>query len=96
LSVSGMTVPWWRPRWCRHISFRDGLSAICAATARDGLDDFDLFILVADDEVTDEDGAVHARVGAQALETGVVRLYSVVVILSGWMRGCARLCGVHS
>jgi hypothetical protein len=91
-----MTVPWWRPRWCSRISFRDGLSAICAATARDGLDDFDLFILVADDEVTDEDGAVHARVGTQALETGVVRLYSVVVILSGWMRGCARLCGVHS
>jgi hypothetical protein len=32
----------------------------------------------------------------QALKTGVVRLYGVVVILGGWVRvGCARLCGVH-
>src|ERR687893_418733 len=31
-----------------------------------------------------------------AFEAGVVRLYSIVVILSGWVRvGCARLCCVH-
>jgi hypothetical protein len=35
-------------------------------------------------------------VGAQTLKAGVVRLYSVVVMVTGWVRvGCARLCGVH-
>jgi hypothetical protein len=34
--------------------------------------------------------------GGQRLETGVVRLYGVVVLLGGWVRvGCARLSGVH-
>jgi hypothetical protein len=33
--------------------------------------------------MADEDGAVHAGTGAQSVETGVVRLYSVVVIVGG-------------
>ena len=74
-----------------------GLSAIHAATARHGFDDLDLFAVVADDQMTDVDGAIHAGAGAQTLEAGIVRLYSVVVILGGWVRvGCARLFGVHS
>src|SRR5215203_4885209 len=51
-----------------------------------------VFVYVADEHPT-----THAGVGAKALQAGVVRLYSVVVIVSGWVRlGCARLCGVHS
>ena len=47
-------------------------------------------------DVADEHPALYAGVGAQALETGVVCLYGVVVILGRWVRaGCARLCGVH-
>ena len=69
------------------------LSAICAPAA--GVGRFSLLAILV--YVADEDPAVCAGVGAQALETGVVRLYSVVVILSGWVRvGCARLFGVHS
>ena len=63
-----------------------GLSAIRATAARNGLEDLDLFAVLADSEMTDEDGAVHAGTGAQALKAGVVRLYGVV-ILGGW--GCA-------
>ena len=34
--------------------------------------------------------------GAQTLKAGVVRHYSVVLIVSGWVRvWCARLCGVN-
>src|SRR5215204_928902 len=34
--------------------------------------------------------------GAGTLQASVVRLYGVVVIVSGWVRvGCARLCSVH-
>src|SRR5215204_5215356 len=34
--------------------------------------------------------------GTRTLQASVVSLYSVVVLLSGWVRlGCARLCGVH-
>jgi hypothetical protein len=33
--------------------------------------------------MADEDSAVHAGTGAQSVETGVVRLYSVVVIVGG-------------
>jgi hypothetical protein len=74
-----------------------GLSAICAAAARNGRDDLDLFagtwVL---DKVPDVDDAISAGVRAQALEAGVVRLYSVVGILGGWVCvGCARLCGGH-
>jgi hypothetical protein len=45
------------------------------------------------DNAAKEDPAIHAGVGA--LEAGVVSLYSVVVIIGGWVRvGCARLlCG---
>jgi len=64
---------------------------------RHGFEGLDLFAVLADDEMADEDGAVHAGTGAQAVETGVVRLNGVVVIVGGWVRvGCARLCGVHS
>jgi hypothetical protein len=62
-----------------------GLSAIRAAAARNGIDDLDLFAVFADNEMTDEDGAVHAGTGAQALKAAELRLYSVVVIL-GWVR----------
>src|ERR671911_22306 len=58
-----------------------------ATFARNSVDHLDLFPVLADDEMADEDGAVHASTGAQAVETGVVRLYGVVVILAGWVRG---------
>jgi hypothetical protein len=46
--------------------------------------------------VADEHPALYASVGARALEAGVVSLYGVLVILSGWkFAWCARLCGVH-
>jgi hypothetical protein len=48
------------------------LSAIRATSARNGLDDLDLFTVVADNKMTDEDGAIGAGVGA--LEAGVMRL----------------------
>ena len=38
--------------------------------------------------------AIGAGVGA--LEASVMHLYGVVVLLGRWVRGCARLCGVHS
>jgi hypothetical protein len=45
--------------------------------------------------VANEHPALYA--GTRTLQASVVRLYSVVVIVSGWVRvGCARLCGVHS
>jgi hypothetical protein len=53
--------------------------------ARNGLYDLDLFTIVADDQMADEDGAVHAGTGAQALKAAELHLYSVVVIL-GWVR----------
>jgi hypothetical protein len=74
-----------------------GLSAIRAAAARHTLvlDDLAIKVVLGLDNAAKEHPAVHAGVGA--LEAGVVRLYGVVVILSGWVRvGCARLCGVHS
>jgi hypothetical protein len=44
--------------------------------------------------VADEHPALKAS--AWPFEASVVRLYSVVVILGGWVRvGCARLFGVH-
>jgi hypothetical protein len=62
--------------------------------ARNGLEYLYLFA-VPFDQMADVDDAIGAGVGA--LEAGVMRLYSVVVILSRWVRvGCARLCGVHS
>jgi hypothetical protein len=70
-----------------------GLSAIrAAATAVGGFSLFAVLVYVAD-----EYPAAYAGMGTQALQTGVVRLYSVVVILGGWVRvGCARLSSVHS
>ena len=66
-----------------------------ASPARNGVEDLYLFAVFGDNEMADVDEALVAGVGTQALETRVVRLYGVVVILSGWLRGCARLCGVH-
>ena len=73
------------------------LSASCAAAARHALvlDDLAIKVVLGLDNAVKEHPAVHAGVGA--LETGVVRLYAVVVIVSGWVRvGCARLSSVHS
>jgi hypothetical protein len=69
------------------------LSAICALAAGNGLYDLDLFTGTGVlDKVRDVDEAIGAGVGA--LEAGVMRLYGVVLILGGWVRGCARLlCG---
>src|ERR671914_686948 len=62
-----------------------GLSAIRAAAARHALvlDDLAIKVVLGLDNAAKEHPAVHAGVGAQALEAGVVRLNSVVVILSG-------------
>jgi hypothetical protein len=79
------------------MAYRGGLSTIRATAAGNGLDHLGLFTVVAVDQMTDVDDALVAGVGTQALKAGVVRLYSVVVILNGWVRvGCARLFGVHS
>jgi hypothetical protein len=64
-----------------------------ASPTRYGLDDLDIFA-VHFDQKADVDDAVYA--GVRTLQASVVRLYSVVVILGGWVRvGCARLWGVH-
>ena len=69
--------------------------AVGAARARHGVYDLDLFAVVAYDPMAHVDEALHAGVGT--LERGVVRLYGVVVVLSGWVRvGYVRLCDVHS
>jgi hypothetical protein len=60
-----------------------GLSAIRTAAARHALvrDDLAIKVVLGLDKAANEHPAVHAGVGA--LEAGVVRLYAVVVILSG-------------
>ena len=81
---------------CHPLSYGLGLSAIRAAAARHALvlDDLAIKVVLGLDNAAKEHPAVHAGVGA--LEAGVVRLYSVVVILSGWVRvGCARLLYGH-
>ena len=72
------------------------LSAIRASPTRNGLHDLDLFASTGVlDKVPDVDDALVAGVGT--LEASVMRRYSFVVILSGWVRvGCARLWCVHS
>jgi hypothetical protein len=61
-----------------------------ATSARNGLENLDLFAATgALDNMPDVDDAIVASVGA--LEAGVMRLYGVVMILGGWVRGCARL-----
>jgi hypothetical protein len=78
---------------CHPHSYGPELSAIRAAAAAVG--GFPLLAVLV--YVADEYPTFDAGVGAQALKTGVVRLYSVVVLLGRWVRlGCARLCGVHS
>jgi hypothetical protein len=59
-----------------------GLSAIRAAAARNGVEDLYLFASTGVfDKMPDVDDPLVAGVGA--LEAGVVRLYSVVMILGG-------------
>ena len=77
---------------CHPHSYGLGLSAIRAAAARHALvlDDLAIKVVLGLDNAAKEHPAVHAGVGA--LQAGVVRLYGVVVILSGCMRvGCARV-----
>jgi hypothetical protein len=50
-----------------------GLSAIRAATARNGLDDLDIFAIGADDQLPDVDDAVRVR----------ERVVLVIVLLHG-------------
>src|SRR5688500_9091532 len=84
---------------CHPLSYGLGLSAIRAAAAGHAnvLDDLAIKVVPGLDNAAKEHPAVHAGVGAQAVETGVVCLYGVVVILSRWVDvGCARLSSVHS
>jgi hypothetical protein len=68
--------------------------SFATAAARQRLAPLDLFArLLVDGGVAEVDLAVHAGVGA--LQAGVVGLYGVVMILRRWVRGCARLWGVH-
>lgn len=61
-----------------------------AATAVGGFPLLTVLIYVANKHPT-----IYADAGT--LQASVVRLYSVVLLPSGWVRvGCARLCGVHS
>jgi hypothetical protein len=71
------------------------LSAIRALAARNGLDDLDLFARTGVlDKVPDVEDAFGAGVGA--LKAGVMRLYGVILIFGGWVRGYARLlCAAH-
>jgi len=48
------------------------LSAVRATAVRHGLEDLYLFTIVADDQMADEDRAVHAGTGAQALEAAAL------------------------
>src|SRR5215212_1297134 len=84
LRMVGLTIP--------H-SLRRSAWAIRATTA--GVASLSLLAVVV--YVADVNPAAHACAGAQALETGVVRFYGVVVIVSGWVRGLrGRLLLVHS
>jgi len=76
-----------------------------ASPTRNGVEDLNLFAVVAHDQATDEDDALVAGVGGLVLilviviaviVLAVVIVMAVILILRGWMRvGCARLCGVH-
>jgi hypothetical protein len=86
-----------RARAPRRIPRPDYLcSFFRTAAAGDGLYDLDLFAATGVlDKVPQVDDTIVAGVGA--LQASVVRLYGVVLLLSGWVRvGCARLFGVHS
>jgi hypothetical protein len=72
------------------------LSAIRAAAAGHALvlDDPAIKVMLRLDNVAKEHPAIYAGTGT--LQASVVRLYGVVVLLSGWAcMGYARLCGVH-
>jgi hypothetical protein len=68
---------------CHPLSYGLGLSAIRAAAAGHAnvLDDLAIKVVLGLDNAANEHPAVHAGVGA--LQAGVVRLYGVVVIVSG-------------
>jgi hypothetical protein len=72
------------------------VTCVSTALTRHRLKELGLFAIFANYQMADVDDAVYAGVGAQALESGVVRLYGVVVILGGWVR-CVRgrLSRVH-
>jgi hypothetical protein len=76
-----------------------GLSAIRAAAAWHALvlDDLAIKVVLGLDNAAKEHPAVHAGVGAQALKAAELRLYSVVVILGGWVRGsrCRLTLAAH-
>jgi hypothetical protein len=65
-----------------------GLSAIRAAAARHALvlDDLAIKVVLGLDNAANEHPAVHASTGAQALNAAELRLYSVVLLLGGWVR----------
>jgi hypothetical protein len=83
-----------RPRFIPNV-WNSRLAVGHATAARNGLYDLDLFAGTGVlDKLPDVDDAISAGVGA--LKASVVRLYSVVVILGGWVRRwCARLCVGH-
>jgi hypothetical protein len=67
-----------------------GHASVTVVAAIGGFSLLAVLVYVADEHPTFE-------TGAWPLEASVVRLYGVVVIVSGWVRvGCARLFGVHS
>jgi hypothetical protein len=72
----------WRPSPASRSARALAVGAAASAT-RHGLYDLDDVVLV--DQIADEDDAISAGVGA--LEAGVMRLYGVVVMLGGWVRG---------
>jgi hypothetical protein len=70
-----------------------GLSAIRAAAARYALvlDDLAMKVVLRLHNAAKEHPAVHAGVGALAGDDVVVLVETGIMILSGWVRGCARL-----
>jgi hypothetical protein len=71
---------------CHPLSYGLGLSAIRAAAARHAVvfDDLAIKVVLGLDNAAKEHPAVYAGVGAR--QAGVMRLYSVVVIVGGWVR----------
>ena len=65
------------------VAWPSTLLTFAAAAAGQRLDSLELFTVVAGDQMADVDSAVYAGVRTQALETGVVRLYGVVIVVMG-------------
>jgi hypothetical protein len=71
-----------------------------ASPTGNALEDLDLFAVVAQDQVTNEDAALVADAAALVLVVeilvAVVVVVVVILIFGGWVRGCARLlCAAH-